>query len=346
MSTMSDLRFAIFGTGFWARFQLAAWRELQGAECVAFYNRTKSKAQALADEFGVPAVYDDPQELLDKEKLDFIDIITDVDTHSRFVHMAAERSLAAICQKPMAPDFETAKQMVETCRRAGVPLLIHENFRWQTPMRAFKQVLAEGRIGEVFRGRLAFNSSFPVFDNQPFLRDLEQFILTDVGSHILDAARYLFGDAALLRCQTHSINPGIKGDDVATVMLQTKAGATVVCEMSYATNSEHQRFPETFIFAEGTQGTAELAPDHWIRVTTEEGTFARRVPPPRYAWADPAYDIVHASIVPCNEDLLLTLQGRKTAETDASDNIRTVELVFASYDSAASGQTVEVGKAR
>jgi hypothetical protein len=210
-------------------------------------------------------------------------------------------------------------------------------------LRAFKGVLDEGRIGEVFRGRLAFNSSFPVFDNQPFLRELEQFILTDVGSHVLDVARFLFGDAVRLRCQTHSINPGIAGDDVATVMLQTGAGATVVAEMSYATRSEHQRFPETFVFAEGTEGTAELAPDHWIRVTTKEGTFARRVPPPRYPWADPAYDLVHASIVPCNEDLLRALQGKKIAETDAADNIRTVELVFAAYDSAASGQTVEVG---
>ena len=75
---MSTLRFAIFGTGFWSRFQLAAWRELEGIECVALYNRTRSKAEALAAHFGIPAVYDNPEELLDKEKLDFIDIITDV----------------------------------------------------------------------------------------------------------------------------------------------------------------------------------------------------------------------------------------------------------------------------
>ncbi|MEZ4557389.1 MAG: Gfo/Idh/MocA family oxidoreductase [Caldilineaceae bacterium] len=100
---MPPLRFAIFGTGFWARFQLAAWQELDGAECVALYNRTPAKAEALAGEFGVPAVYGDPEELLDREQLDFADIITDVDTHSKFVHMAADRGLAVICQKPMAP---------------------------------------------------------------------------------------------------------------------------------------------------------------------------------------------------------------------------------------------------
>ena len=39
---MNPLRFAIFGTGFWSRFQLGAWRELEGVECVALYNRTRS----------------------------------------------------------------------------------------------------------------------------------------------------------------------------------------------------------------------------------------------------------------------------------------------------------------
>jgi predicted dehydrogenase len=85
---MKELRFAIVGTGFWARYQLAAWRELSGARCVALYNRTRNKAEALAREFDVPEVYDDPEQLLQLEKPDFLDIITDVDTHSRVVQHA------------------------------------------------------------------------------------------------------------------------------------------------------------------------------------------------------------------------------------------------------------------
>ena len=54
---MSKLRFAILGAGFWSRFRLAARRELDGAECVALYNRTRHKAEALAHKWGVPAAY-------------------------------------------------------------------------------------------------------------------------------------------------------------------------------------------------------------------------------------------------------------------------------------------------
>ena len=91
---MRHLRFAILGAGFWSRFQLAGWNEQEGVECVAVCDRTRSKAECLAREFGVPAVYDDPEEMLRHESLDFVDVITDVDSHGRFVRMAAEPQAA------------------------------------------------------------------------------------------------------------------------------------------------------------------------------------------------------------------------------------------------------------
>jgi predicted dehydrogenase len=338
---MAPLRFAIFGTGFWARFQLAAWRELGGAECVALYNRTRAKAEALAAEFGIPRVYDDPAALLDHEQLDFADIITDVDTHSRFVQLAAQRRLAVICQKPMAPTLAEAERMVAVCRDAGVPFFIHENWRWQTPIRQLKRLLDDGRIGWPFRARIDMISGFPVFVNQPFLKDLEQFIITDMGSHTLDVARFLFGEARSLYCQTQRIHSDIKGEDVATIMLSMGDATSVLVQMAYAGNHlERERFPETLIFIEGERGSIELAPDYWLRLTTSEGTHAQRFAPTRYAWADPAYDLIHASIVPCNANLLAALRGEAPAETTGADNLNTVRLVFGAYESARTDKVV------
>jgi D-apiose dehydrogenase len=339
---MTNLRFAIIGTGFWSQFQLAAWRELGGVECVALCNRTRDRAEDLARKFGIPAIYEDAREMLRREKLDFIDIITDVDTHGQFVRLAAEHRLPVICQKPMAPTLVEAAEMERACREARVPFLIHENWRWQTPLRELKKQLVTGRIGAVFRARIHFCSSFPVFDNQPFLKDLGQFILTDIGSHILDTARFLFGEAETLACQVHRIHQDIKGEDVATVMMKMEGGATLVCEMSYASRLEHERFPETYVYVEGEKGSIELGPDYWIRVTTADGTCARRHPPPRYLWAEPAYDLVQASIVPCNADLLLALQGKRNAETTGEDNLKTMRLVFAAYESARTNETVKL----
>ena len=338
---MKELRFAIIGTGFWARYQLAAWREVPGARCVALYNRTRAKAEALAREFGGPAVYDDAEQLLQREKPDFIDIITDVDTHSRFVHLAAAYKTPVICQKPMAPSIAEAEKMIAVCAAENVPLSVHENWRWQTPIRELKKVLDAGVIGPVFRARIDYCNSFPVFDNQPFLKTVEQFIIADMGSHILDLARFLFGEAARLYAQTHQITPGIAGEDVASVMLRMQSGATVVVNLSYASRVEHDRFPETFIHVEGELGSVELAPDCWLRVTTEHGTETRRCPPPDYDWGDPRYALVHSSIVACHRNLLNALQTNTAPETSAADNLKTLKLVQAAYDSACTKQAVE-----
>jgi predicted dehydrogenase len=339
---MKDLRFAILGTGFWARYQLAAWREVHGAKCIALYNRTSEKAQALAKEFGVPKVYDSAEQLLHEEKPDFVDIITDASTHSRFVHLAAASRISVICQKPMAPSIAEAEQMVAVCAGAGVPFSIHENWRWQAPIRALKQVLDSGGIGTAFRARVDYCNSFPVFYNQPFLRTLEHFILADMGSHILDVARFLFGEAAQVYCQTHRVHRDIKGEDAASVMMQMRSGATVTCNLSYASVVEQDRFPESFVFVEGEEGSVELAPDYWVRVTTKLGTQSRRCPPPVYAWADPRYALVHSSIAACHTDLLNALRNNTTPETSAEDNLKSLRLVHAAYESAANGQAVRL----
>jgi len=330
----------MFGAGFWARYQLEGWREVGGCDCVAIYNRTVTKAEKLARDFAVPGVYGDAQELLEKEKLDFIDIVTDVDRHECYVRMAAQHKLPVVCQKPLGPSLQTAEGMVGSCREAGVPLFVNENWRWQTPIRKFKEVLDREDIGVAFRARLDMISGFPVVRNQPFLAELEQFILTDLGSHLLDVARFLFGEAETLYCLTQRVLPNIKGENVATVLMKMGGKTAVTVNLAYAQNPlERECFPQTLIFVEGDKGSLELTKDYWIRVTTDRGTLAKRYPPPRYSWADPAYDVVHSSIVPCQANILEGLKGGK-AETTGDDNIKTVRLVFASYDSAASGKAV------
>src|SRR4029077_4966290 len=217
-----------------------------------------------------------------------------------------------------------------------------ENWRWQRPIRELKNVLDADKIGTPFRARLDFNTSFPVFANQPFLRGLRQLILADLGTHLLDAARFLFGEAKRLACQVQTVNPSIIGEDVATVLLEMQNGMTVICNLSFASRTEFERFPETFILVEATRGSAELAPDFSIRVTDAEGTFTRRCPPPAYRWADPDYALVHASIVECHRNLRDGLLGSVAAETTGADNLRTLELVFGAYESAGSGAMVAV----
>lgn len=333
---MNPLRFAIFGAGFWARVQLAAWREVGGTECVAVYSRSREKAEGFARDLGVPAVYDDAERLLREVKPDFVDNITEIGGHKPLSLLCAQFRVPCICQKPMAASVADAREMVAAFEAAKTPLLIHENWRWQTPMRALIDALRSGVIGTPFRARFTMTSGFDVWANQPALRELEQFILTDLGTHILDTARACFGEAQSLYCQVQRTLPEVRGDNVATLLLTLgEARTSVIIELAYArTPLEREVFPQTLAFVEGPLGSIEVTGDYWLRTTTRDGTLCRRHAPPRYSWADARYDVAQSSMVPCLRDLLAHLRGERSAETTGADNIKTLELVFAADESA------------
>ena len=344
---MKPLRFAVFGAGFWAPYQLAAWRELDGVECVAIYNRTRAKAEALAGALGIPEVYDDAEKLLREVSLDFVDNITEIGGHKPLSLLCAKHRVPCICQKPMAASLKDARPMVSAFRRAKTPFFVHENWRWQAPMVALRKLVGSGVLGSPFRARLTMTSGFDCWANQPALAELEQFILTDLGTHILDVARVLFGEARSLYCLTQrTLAPRVKGENVATLLLEMGAARTsVAVEMAYAKTplepSVRECFPQTLAFIEGPNGSIELCADYILRLTTSRGTQITRHAPPRYAWANPAYDVAHASIVSCNANLLSALRGVGEAETTGADNLKTLELIFGAYESARKNTVVK-----
>lgn len=338
---MSKIRIGIFGCGFWANFQIPGWLETGGVEIPAVYNRTRSKAEEIAGKFNIPRVYDDPEALIENEDIQAADIITDVDIYLPFTQLAARHGLDVVCQKPMAPSYEDAKKLVGVCKNNQVRLFINENFRWQLPIRKAKQTLDSGVIGEPFKARVTFCSGFPVFENQPFLAELDQFIITDVGSHVLDVCRFLLGDVKTLYCKTKRVNPDIKGEDVANIFLEMKNGSQCFAEMSYASILEKEVFPQTLLLIEGAQGSIKLDADFELKITTREGTASEIVKPVMYDWLDPDYAVVHSSIVDAQADILNGLKGG-SAETTGDDNFKTVQLVWASYESADTGRVIDM----
>jgi len=340
---LRKLKLAVIGSGFWARYQIAAWMEFsREIEVIALYNRTVSKAWKLAEQYGIPHCYDTVESLLSYEEPDFVDIITEVSTHEAFTKMAANRGIPVICQKPMADNLRAAQMMLRACQEANIPLYIHENFRWQKPIRKMKELLTTGIIGKPFKARVSYCSAFPVFENQPSLAEVEPFILTDIGSHIFDVCRFLFGEVKTIYCQTSTVNKKIKGEDVANILMKMKNGIQCIAEMSYASILENETFPQTLMLVEGEYGSISLAKNFEIKVVTAKGVETLQANPIMYEWADPLYAPVHSSIVDCNRNILDALQGIGKAETTGEDNMKTVSLVWAAYESATQNKVISM----
>lgn len=335
-------RIAIVGCGFWAGYQVAAWHELPDADVVAVCDQHPDRARALADRFGIAGVFTDVPTMLDTVWPDLVDVITTPETHAQNVRLAVARGIPVISQKPLTPSWAESKALVAECVAAGVPLFVHENWRWQTPLRTVHRLLTDGAIGRPFRARFTFSHNFPVFDNQPNLKELDEMAIADVGVHLLDTARFLFGEAESVYALTSRITPDIRGEDVATILLRMQSGCQCVLEISFATEQERPSFPQTMLHVEGTGGTLSLREDYEIAVSKAGDTQIQYAAPPTFAWANPDYAVAHSSVYACNQNLLGAVRGKAPAETTGPDNLETLRLTYAAYASAREGRVIRV----
>ena len=101
-SRPAPLRIAAMGAGFWARFQLSAWREVPGVEIAALCDVERAKAEKMAHNLGIPRVFSDPLEMLQQVRPQLVDVITSPSTHADMVRLAASQRVPVVVQKPMA----------------------------------------------------------------------------------------------------------------------------------------------------------------------------------------------------------------------------------------------------
>jgi D-apiose dehydrogenase len=337
-----ELRGALIGCGFFAANHLHAWRDISGATIVAICDRNTERLADYGNKFGIQSRYTDAADLFAREKLDFVDIATTVDTHRVLVEMAAQHRVPVICQKPFARSMEDAQAMVRACAAAGVPLMVHENFRWQTPIQAVADVITSGRIGRPFFARVSFRSAYDVFSSQPYLAKGERFIIEDLGIHILDIARFLLGDAIRITGSTQRVNQTICGEDVATMLLDHASGATSVVDCSYATRLAAEPFPETLVEVDGSEGSIRLGQGYQMVVTSREGVEIKNVEPVLLPWATRPWHNIQESVFAIQSHWIECLRQQREPATSGRDNLRTLGLVEAAYQSAAASQTIDL----
>jgi D-apiose dehydrogenase len=341
---MSELRGALIGCGFFAVNQMHGWRDAKGASIIAICDRDPGRLKLVGDRFGIARRCESAEALFADGGFDFVDIATTVQSHRPLVELAARHKIPVICQKPFALNIAEAKSMVAACALADVPLMVHENFRWQSSIQAVRRVIESGEIGEVFWGRFSFRSGYDVFSGQPYLATGKRFIIEDLGIHILDIARFMMGEAVSLTAHTKRVNPGIAGEDVATILISHASGAASIVDCSYATRLAVEPFPETLIELDGTEGTLRLGQGYRLEVNGKKGHRIVDVSPQLLPWASRPWHNMQESVSVIQQHWVDSLRAGTMPQTSGADNIKTFALVEAAYQSAASGRTVQISE--
>jgi D-apiose dehydrogenase len=335
---------AVMGCGFVSRFHLEAWSRASGATLIAICDRDPSRLARASELAPSARTYTDAAALFDNEgTLDFVEICTLPESHVELVTLAAGHGVDILCQKPAANDRDDFRAMIDVCERARVRLMIHENWRFRPWYRAMRGLIDSGAIGRPIRLRLAHRETRALrpdgFANQPYLKTMPRLILMDMGCHLVDTARFLFGEIETVSATIGHFGSANVGEDVAMLLVAFESGAVGSLDLSWCSRAETAR-PEWALnetVAEGTAGILRLLSDGSLEWVSPDGKRERRpvVLPPD----DKVYVEGYAATQRHFIEGLLT--GREH-ETRASDNLKTMEVVWAAYRSAEQGRVVSI----
>ncbi len=330
---------ALIGCGYVSKIQLEAWSRIQGAEIVCLSSRNRGKAEKRAAEFRIEGVYTDYVAMMDSGLLDFVDIATQPPPHVEIVSEAAKRGLQVLCQKPAAGTLAELRQMIRVCSDAGVALMVNENCRFQPWFRKMKELMDGGAIGRPFYAsmysRWRGSCMETKFAGQPYFAEMPRLVIYELGVHYLDTLRYLFGEPMSVYAQSQRINQEIAGEELGVVLLRI-GDLHAVVDMSWASVPSYDIEGGGSWGAfkiEGEKGTLYSRKDGLLRQISDDGEEQFQFPP----------DAVMSGYQAAQQHFIDCLRSGVEPETSGRQTLKTMELVFGAYHSAAVNRPYRVG---
>lgn len=341
MSVQLPLRGALIGCGNVSQYHLEAWKHVPNARLTALCELDADRLYRAGATHPDAERYADAAAMFAARRYDFVEICSGPGSHRELVALAARHGAHILCQKPCAAVRSDFLEMIETCAARGVRLMIHENWRFRPWYRAIRAELDAGTIGRPIRLRIAHRDTRALrpdgFAEQPFLAHMPRLILLEMGCHLIDTARYLIGEITSVSATLGRFARTHCGEDVATLSVQFAGGALGLLDMSWCAPPDLAR-PEWALnetVVEGDAATLKLRPDGSLDVISLDGkTEHRRV-------ALPPEDRVYVDgYIATQRHFIERLIDGAPHETSASDNLRTMAVVWAAYRSAEEGRTI------
>ncbi len=190
------IRWGIIGSGRIIPRFMAGLTQVAEAVPAAIYARDRSKAQTLADRYGIPQVFNDIDAFIRDAKIDVAYIAVTHPLHLQFALKTLSAKIPTLCEKPMCPNREQEQAMVE-CAKANDTFLAEAFWTRMFPVTLqVKQWVTEGRIGKVagMNSIFGYNAGDKEGDRL-FMPEHAGGALLDIGVYQVQAASLIFGKA-------------------------------------------------------------------------------------------------------------------------------------------------------
>lgn len=203
---MTDIGIGIIGFGWMGQAHSRAYRDIPvyypesgiRPRLVSVADNVPARVELATANFGFQSGTPDWRELIARDDIDVVDITAPNALHQELVEAAAAAGKHIACEKPVGISPEATAAIEIAARRAGVITSCGYNYRWAPLVQFTRQLVADGRLGDLthYRGRF-----FSMYGRDRlgllswrFLQEEAGYgALSDIMSHAIDMAQYLCG---------------------------------------------------------------------------------------------------------------------------------------------------------
>jgi predicted dehydrogenase len=340
--------------------------DLPAVERVRISDLTPELAQAGAERWGWREAAGDWREITGAADVDVVDIVTPNHAHSEPAIDALRNGKHVLCEKPLAISPDEALAMARAAHEAGVVHMVGFYYRLWPAIALARNIIERGEVGEIrhFRGRF-----FQDYANRelPHSWRFDQAVagagaLGDIGSHIIDIARYLVGDIDRVLATGRTLiderldadgNPAVVSvDDIYSMMVDFSGGASGTIEASWAATGHKCDLGFELIGDVGTlrftwersnqlevYSEADDADERGFRTVLIGGVHPRAGD----FWFAPAQGLGYGDAFTMGMgELLEAIRDGRPAQPNFTDGLRAAEVVDAALRSADAERWVEV----
>jgi len=344
-----DFRIGCIGAGFIMRdCHLVAYRNA-GFNPVAITSRNRATAQAVAEQHRLPTVYDTVEQLLADPQIEVVDVAVPPDVQPAIIKQIAHTAKhvrGILAQKPLAMSLKDARECVEACQRAGVKLGVNHNMRYDQSIRAMKDLLRKGWLGEPLLATIDMRAIPHWMPWSQQLHSLSTFVMS---IHHLDTFRYWFGTPDRVMASTRP-DPRTKfphKDGINLYLLEWDSGVRASSWDDVWTGPAREGAEADIGIrwrVEGIDGMAR-GTIGWPSYPTRTPSTLDFTSKKHHGWQSPRWDDVWFpdAFVGTMAQLLCAIEDDAEPEISGRDNLETIALCEAVY---AAGQEHRVTTVR
>ena len=166
---------------------------------VAIAGRNKEAVEEAAKRYGYEKAYTDWRQLIDDPDVQVFDNGGPNNVHAEPNIAAAKAGKHVISEKPLGRNAEECWEMWQAAKTAGIKHMVAFNYRFVPAVRLAKELIEQGKLGRIYHFRACYLQEWIADENFPMVWRLDKSIagsgaLGDLGSHIIDLARFLIGE--------------------------------------------------------------------------------------------------------------------------------------------------------